>query len=390
VGDVTNAAARNRRAIGLGVLGLSAVLALVSQVQLVAAGGDSFRTVDWQINYAGGFVRRGLFGELLLLLTPGGMATLWVLLVVQVACYVPVYALVVGHLARERWSWSAIALACGPLALPFIGWDVNGGFRKEILAFAALALLAGLRRDPARRARWPLAGLALVLWLVAVFSWEPAALMLPAALYLLLARAPGLPGRLPGARALAAAFALVAVVGLALSVATAGDHGQAALVCGSLQASGVPTADPCGGAVATLRDGAAQGMSSVSRAWPGYAGYPALLAAAALPILLSPWLRRHWRWALAAAVATLPLYVIAVDYGRWGHLLFMELLLCLVIGPARDAASRLWNPLAGLLFVGVFGVPNAGPMNENHQWPLGGLLGTVIQIAQLGLYRLTG
>lgn len=381
---------RNRRAVALGVIGLAAALCLANQFSMIAAGGDSFRTSDWLINYSGGFIRRGLAGELLLLLTPGGQATLWLLLVVQLACYAPVFALVMRYLARENWSWSAIALCCGPLALPFIGWDPLGGFRKEILAFAAMAILAGLRLRPrgTRDGLW--AGLAVVLWALGVFSWEPTALMLPAALFLLLARPQDVPEAPRYGRPTAVAFGLVAVGGLGLSVLRPGTAEQAATVCRSLLQAGIPTADPCGGAVATLGTGVADGMALVGLGWPGYAGYPFILALAMLPIALSPWLRRHWRWALAAAVATLPLYVVAVDYGRWGHLLFIELMICLMLSPGRDAHSDLWTPLAGLLFIGVAGVPNAGPMNGSLHWPLGGLLGTVTQVAQILLYRLTG
>ena len=163
---------------------------------------------DWLINYAGGFVRRGLFGELFLTLAPVGPPGLWLLFALQVGCYVLVLAYCTQVLTRTRFSWSAIAMVCGPAVLPFIGWDTQGGFRKEILVFVILALLAWSRRNGASRAVAALliAG-SLPLWALSVFSWESTAQLLPAVVYLLWS-GPGRP-LLVFRRSMAALYAAV-------------------------------------------------------------------------------------------------------------------------------------------------------------------------------------
>ncbi|MFT4109081.1 hypothetical protein [Propionicimonas sp.] len=378
---------RNRRAVALGVLALAAVLSVVNQAHMVALGGDNYRTADWLINYAGGFVRRGLFGELLRVFGPGGQATLWVLFGFQLALYAPVFWFVVSYLSRQRWSWPALALACGPLSLPFIGWDPGGGFRKEIIGFLALVVLASLRLRPHRTiAHWTLVGAAAFLWVLGVLSWEPTALMLPAVLHLLLSSNDWLPPRPPHARVLGLGFALVSLAGLGASVLAPGSPEKAAAICASLVAGGNPTPDPCAGAVLVVGQSLSDGMANVASLWPMYAGYPVVMVIAMLPLLLSPWLARNWRWALAAALATAPLYLVAIDYGRWGHILFVELMVCVMLCPAEAIASALWNPVSTLLLVCFAGVPNAGPMNGGTRWPLEGLLGTVITMVQFGVF----
>lgn len=97
------------------VLGLAFTRAIANYVSVdIATGGFTYRVGDWVINYAGGFVRRGLFGELLFAVSPLGQSTLWALTGFQLACYAVVLGYVASFLHRSGYTWSAIALACGP------------------------------------------------------------------------------------------------------------------------------------------------------------------------------------------------------------------------------------------------------------------------------------
>jgi hypothetical protein len=107
------------------------------------AGGEPWKSGDWLINYQGGFVRRGALGELLLKL--GDLAKfdlLWLLFVLQVAVYSLVLYLTCRiYVAVDRCKeWALVLLS--PAFLMFAFYDYLGGFRKEIIAFAAFAILA--------------------------------------------------------------------------------------------------------------------------------------------------------------------------------------------------------------------------------------------------------
>lgn len=365
----------------------SGLLAVTALARVVASGGNDHQLGDWLINYADGFVRRGLFGELLLRSTPVG-STLWVLFGFLVLAYLPVYWFFVRFLRRSDWSWSAIALACGPAALPFIGWDTLGGFRKEVLGFVVLVVLATLRSGGPRRpgVRAALTAGALLLWAVAGLSWEPTVVMLPAVWHLVLSPNSTSPTSSTSQRErarrhlLAAAFTGVALVVVALSLYAHGSDEVAGIVCGAVVQHGMAKPGLCGGAIMDLGQSLGYSLARVGLYFPLYLGYVPLAVVAALPLATTPWLRRNWRWALVSTVAVAPLFVIGIDYGRWLHLWFMMLAICVASAPRAQVESRAWTPLSTVLYVALPGIPHADPLLvfRTDRWPFVGLLASIL------------
>jgi hypothetical protein len=341
-----------------------------------------YQSADWLINYAGGFVRRGLFGQLWLILTPKGAGGLWWLFWFQVGCYAVIVAFVLTYLHHSRYSWSSIALMCGPAALPFIGWDVEGGFRKEILIFVALAVLAwtNLATRLPSWLRGVMIGLALLLWGLAAFSWEPTVLVVPAVGYLLLAGEPGR-DRLRWWRRIAAGlFVAVGVSGLVASLLTPVQPGVTGQICRAIGSHGVRSSLFCKGAISALGWSSEEGLDLVRTSLPMQVGYLPLLVLAVLPIAVSPWLRRNWGWALASLLGVTGLFVVGVDYGRWAHILVMTLAICIATGGAAAVESSLWNPISVVLFTSTWGLrhyqpPEAAP----GDWPFLGALRVVME-----------
>ena len=160
---------------------------------------------DWLIGYQGGFVRRGLIGQVVFDLgrhgpkipPPASIFFLQVVLVLLSAIGITLLA----KAKRDRWlPWMVLS----PAGLLFfitnrrfivtskIGSTIlknygAGGMRKEILLFVIVVALA-LAIGRSRRTRWILLGLALVAYLVEMLSWEAAAFFLPI-LFVLLAAA---------------------------------------------------------------------------------------------------------------------------------------------------------------------------------------------------------
>jgi hypothetical protein len=369
-----------RMIFALGVLGLSAAIAVVSYASVIAAGGNDHQAGDWLISYPNGFVRRGLFGELLLTFTPPGQITLWVLFAFQVACYVGIFAFFIRFLFRAQFSWSAIVLVCSPAALPFIGWDPLGGFRKEILGFLALILLAMARRALSTLNRSVMIAGSLAIWTLGVLSWESLTFLLPGVGYLLL-----VDHELPWRRTLAAAYAAIGVSVFGVSSLLHGDANTPAGLCTAVTDHGL-SPQLCTGAIAWMGRGVNESLQLVTTNLPVYSGYLFMLALAILPLALTPWLRRYWLWALAAAISIAPLFVLGIDYGRWIHILVMELTICMTVANKDLIASKLWNPLSVGLFVSVWAIPHAAPSPANiASWPFKGLIATLINWLQTGL-----
>ena len=100
---------------------------------------------DWLINYEGGFVRRGLAGEMLLQL---GRLFHTTPVLFAVLCYLSLYAVfflsfrdIASRAVKDFWVY---ALILSPATLSFQVLHRGSGFRKEVIYLAALALFVAL------------------------------------------------------------------------------------------------------------------------------------------------------------------------------------------------------------------------------------------------------
>jgi hypothetical protein len=375
--DPTYRGRKHRALFAYALLAVIAGYMLLRRALDTLAGGASFQTADWLINYADGFVRRGLFGEVFLTLAPEGSAGLWTLFAVQTILYGVVFAFGVWALRRTDFSWLMIALVCGPAALGFFAWDPGAAFRKEVLAYVALAVLVwGLAAARRRSTAVFLGVLALIAFGVSVFSWETSALFVPAFVYLLLAR--NGTDVLPTAarRFLAAAFVAVGGVGLLLGVLFHGSVETATTICDAVRDHGLTRPDLCSGAIEAIGWSSDVTLNTVAASYPLYTGYAVLAALSFIPVVTTPWFRRHWVWALVIGGSIVPLFVIVTDYGRWINMIVMALLFCVVATRVERSESRTWNWMAAVLYTTLWGLPHYLPADQGT-WPWRGLLETL-------------
>ena len=322
---------------------------------------------EWLINYSVGLVRRGLLGEGLLLVARGLHLPLFPLvLVLQLAVYATVYVGVYRLTKGVRWSMLLLAALVSPATLAFTVLDPPSSVRKEALLFAVLAvvLLALLRACRGRTEQvLPVAILLAVAAPVLVLTHEALLCYLP---YLFAAPFLLLPSAKTALR-LVAGPAVLAVVATGLIAAHPGNRAQAVGICDAVSSSagGRFSVDdprgPCGGAIAylgTRGDVAHQETMRAARVYRYRTRYPLpmLLSLAPPALLLGVRLRRgapearRTTWLLLALtgmslVASLPLFLLARDWGRWMHLHAMCLLLLLLAverprAGLADAASR--------------------------------------------------
>lgn len=333
------------------------LLMCLHYAQEIRAGGNSFKTGDWLISYAAGPMRRGLFGQAMLALGDLGLPLLWATYAVQVLLYAVVFWAVLRlYLSRPRgFLW--LALLFSPAFLLFGFYDLQGGFRKEIIAFCAFVLL--LLPCAERRLQRRHLVLASVLFGVGVLSHEMTAFTLPYFLYVLLL---GWRGGMIG-RAEAAVFAgllsAMAVGGLVFSTLFQGGPAAVPQVCAALTSRGLGDA-LCDGAIHWLGKSSGESLALLQSRLGDYVLlYPFLFLVSFAPVVLTDWLDRQTLLLSGLGLlAMLPLYLIAIDWGRWIHIqVFFTF--CLVLAAdvrLRVAASRLACVVC-VAYLGTWSVP---------------------------------
>lgn len=367
-----------RRWVNAYFLALAAVTLPLGLV--VAKYFGAWTLSDWLINYQGGFVRRGLAGEIAfrlahLLHVP---AVVWIVLF-----YLALYAAILVYGRRlvlgAGASFWVLAVMLSPAAFAFHVVDLNGGFRKEILFVAWMAWLLGRRP----RREMPAAGMSLLLTGVLAFimlTHEPLICYVPYLAAALLVT--GMPLR----KALRT-VALPMVVGVALALVTArfhGDENTARAICASighpLEAQGKGVCQ--GGSVQFLanNDRQAHAMLAGDLRRLGYwRMYPVGAVLALLPLVLGSLalaraglgqlMREVWAVAAMSFAASGLLFYYAGDWGRWIflHAITLSLLLLAAAGRRRrrEAASAerseklpVWTWGALAVYATLWSVPH--------------------------------
>ena len=322
---------------------------------------------DWLINYSGGFVRRGLIGELALRLTALRISPLLTVLLLQWALYA-IILIAIGHLIqRLRWRWWSLAFLLSPATLAFALLDPPFAFRKEILFFALLALtLEGVPPKLSKSAAIVLLALGCG---VCILAHEALIVFFPylfAALYL----------RTRSLRQASTLFALPACLSLALFALVShfpGDAHVAQAVCNSI--GGQITSPPsgiCGGAIdylahnATYAHGQVLQLVQADHYWTLI---PWLFLLPLLPAALG--LRQLWRanptsarilvlTSAAAWILSLSLFYYGTDWTRWIYIHTFSLMLLMLYAQKQQTSvtpsvlfqtknSARWLALATLL-----------------------------------------
>lgn len=284
------------------------------QYRRIQVGTQGYLIGDWLISYAGGFVRRGLVGEVLLSLGDDSGEVLALLFTLQLLLYFVIFGtLIYWVLVLEmprRWT----PLLLSPAFLVTFGFnDFGGTHRKEILAFAGLFILAEAVRS-SRRVRLALV-LSMLLFVVAVFSHEPSALLVIP--FIIFVRTAKRDGQISASFARRSYLLLIATfgAGVALSIAFSGTFAQQLRICGELVSRGFDEAI-CTGAISFIGLGISDEAVRVLNRMPGYLlfGLPAALAT--VPFMLVPWARSNWRLLFLAVTPLAPLLLVT-DWGRW-------------------------------------------------------------------------
>ena len=342
------------------LLGLSACVLTSLGVYNVHQHSD-WAVGDWLINYAGGFVRRGLTGSLALLAAPLHIPPPVFILCLQLCLYVVILTVVWRLLRQVQWTVPLLALVFSPATLQFPLMDPNFAFRKEILFFALLStVLWQLRMHSSAAVILPTLCFGGAL---CVLSHEALLVFFP---YLFAALWLGLPRT---QRPLTWAVLPAVIAGIAVFAVSThpGTAATAKAVCSSL--GGTLTDPPsglCGGAIAYLARSSSDARGDVQRvAVAEHYGriMPVLILLSLLPVTLQ--LRALWEAgqrrqvriiataALLSIAGSIGLFLYGTDWTRWIYIhSFSLMLLLLFTAPQRDPATLALQPPNPHLFPG--------------------------------------
>jgi len=276
---------------------------------LIQSGGSPWRTGDWLINYQAGFVRRGLIGELLYIISPYGWLLMSVFFV-QSLIYITICHFVIEEFfSKKRGIVDGVIVFSPAFIFLFSFNHPNAGMRKEMIAFLSFVLL--LEATKKNKNNW-LLWLSILIFALGVFSHEMIALFVFFYIYSFLKRSDALPYQ-------KASYVLLLIVislsGLYFSSIFHGNILVAHSICSSLALKGVDS-DMCGGAISALSGTTLSSMSWVRADLPANFIYLPLFALAFTPFAFINW-RRYFPVIFLGFISVLPLFIVAVDWGRW-------------------------------------------------------------------------
>ena len=318
---------------------------------LMLRGGRNWGYGDWLINYEGGFIRRGLMGEIALLL---GRLThadpIYFVALIGLLCYTVIFYKVWQLLPRSSWQWWVIALLVSPLTLAFPVVS-RTSFRKEILYYALFAsLLVWLLRNKRNGT------------LDSAKDWKLAAALSIAFPFLVLVHEPLMEYFFPYTAAALLIFlgdwkrvfrillvpAILCAIEVPFVVTHFGTPDQVAVICASI---GSPDVTQCSEAVRIVAQTKQEALDDVARFTRQYHYYPHYTFAVLMALIpfvgawrelsRQPELKRTLRILLVAfCVAGLwctTLFHYGIDWGRWINMHTVSLCLLLL---AVDADRR--------------------------------------------------
>jgi hypothetical protein len=366
---------------GLLLLTSSFITGFFSYAYSVAShGGGAFQTADWLINYGGGFVRRGLFGEFLLKVSPNSTFGLILLVCIQSFLYFSIFLYFAYVLLSRRASWSLTILICSPAGVCFYGWDLGAFGRKEVIGYFVLLLLSlrlGIKeRELAARS---LLVLSFLIWIFGILSWEPMALMLPFVLVILNAyNSGGL--RTTEGKLAQISFSLTGAFGLVISMINKGNPEQASQICDQLRVNGYQGTKLCSGAVNAIGWTSKFTLQSVYDSFPLYFWFLPLFALSIYPLILSRALVGFEWFAFISFLTIFPLFVVVNDYGRWFSMYYTSLLITLIACNRLEInlTSHMNSKLFGLIFLLSWNIPHWA--NQKSHFLFNGAIFTPIKV----------
>lgn len=321
-------------------------------------GGNGWKTGDWLINYSAGPLRRGLTGTILLALSDLGLPLLWLTYFFQVSIYAAIFIVVLKlyKLTERGLFWLLILYS--PAFLLFSFYDLHGGFRKEIIVFGIFSYFCLLyARKSITQTKLVF---VCVIYVLAGLSHELTAFTLPFFIYLLLI---SLKEGLIKKKTVIIYCAILSVASAAILIFATfykGDTAISEAICQSLIDRKINSLN-CLGSISWIGEDSEKATNRVL-ALISYKSLftPTLFGLAILPLFFTTWWNRKTYTLFAvSAVTFLPLFFVAIDWGRWIYVLtFMLFCLALADRVTIKFPYKSIFVIAGAIYLTIWSIPH--------------------------------
>lgn len=303
----------------------------------IVNGGDYWKTGDWLINYSAGPVRRGLIGSFLLGVSSFGISFIWITYLTQVAFYGAIFFLVFKLYCLKDRGLFWLLILFNPAFLLFPFYDLGGGFRKEIIVLMVFAILCYQYANKKINSLI-LTGITL-LYGVAAFSHELTVFTIPGFLYIFYASFKQNLITLKTFLIQSTLLCIVSSTAFLFSVIFKGNASIAIEICNAVMERGIDSM-VCRGSIAALGDETSSAVSQVaSLLRPASILMPLLLILAISPLFFLSFDRKKLvTLILVGFLFMSPLYVVAMDWGRW---LYIQIFMLFCIALAEDLKVKV-------------------------------------------------
>ena len=326
----------------------------------ISNGGNSWKTGDWLINYSGGPIRRGLTGTILLTAADFRLNLLWLTYFFQVLIYTAIFVVVLKLYKQTKRGLFWLLILYSPAFLLFSFHDIQGGFRKEILVFGIFAFFC-LIYAKKTITQIKLLFISLI-YVLAGLSHELTVFTLPFFLYLLYICAEEGLVKKSVATGYGAGLTVVSAAILLLAIIYKGDTFTESVICQSLTNRGL---DPkiCSGSISSLSEDAKYVMSKVSSGLingKSVLTHFFLFILTMLPLFFTTWWKkRTYVLFVVSTSAIFPLFLVAIDWGRWIYVLsFMLFCLALTENLIVKFPYKKIFVIAGMIYLTTWSIPH--------------------------------
>ncbi len=327
--------------------------------RILNRGGDNWGSGEWLINYGGGFIRRGLFGEILLNLPFTGAQTLWVLFVFQSGLFFIIWLYFVKTLARFNFEWSYIAILCNPFALCILAWDEYVFVRKELLGIAVLVLIADrINRDSIPRKLFLVS--IHVFFALAVFSSEVNLTLLPGLIYLI-----SIYSRKTVNFFHSFILVVISLSSILVSLIYPGDKLAAQNICKKIVDDGLDASSNCMGSVSIIGMPIKEMVSTLIGNYPSNFTYLIIGLIALFPLIRSNWINQNLLWFYFMLLGVSPLFFIGWDYGRWIFIFITEISICITLTKSPVGHKFFSSPINTVIYTFMLGAGHTGDPLKN-------------------------
>ncbi len=350
---------------------------ILNQIRIMTIGGHNWGIGEWLINYNGGFIRRGLVGELVLNLASSGHAALLIVTIGTILVYLFIWIYMFSFLIKNKFSGISFLIVASPVGALFVAWDMNVFVRKEYLGFLILIISSLFLKFNFQNYLFIIFIFMIVFFTLSIFASEINYFILPSFIYIM--------KQLNISRRqqmyLFTFLLLSTTTSVILIILFHGSAQSSNSICDLLIQSGLSSNLNCLGAIATIDMPLNEAIVNLIGMYPDYLFYLPLFIFAITPFFIIDWFSENIMWILFFFLFTFPLYVIAWDYGRWISLFFMQTVICFIATGNVSSKFRRINPIMIVFYVLFWGVWHGGSPVEN------GFIGGVVSIIKdLSIY----